>query len=229
LTAFPASDAKVESEGWWERVAGAPADVRTVKAKELMTQEEGDYEGGKLVLSLRVGRVDWLWAGEATPAGVQAGELPSLGAYEEVCRKFHEMMDRWLDVSPPLVRLAVGTIMDQRVSSKNEAYGILGGKLPGVQLDARSTDFLYQINRPISCRSLPEQEINQLIKWAALRFQVVTQGLETSRESFSVRLELDINTSKPQSDRVFERSDARKVLAELIEVANGIVQEEQPR
>jgi hypothetical protein len=90
-------------------------------------------------------------------------------------------------------------ILDQQVSSKKEAYEMLGAYLPSVKLSPdTSGEFMYQINRPVPSKTVAGWQINRLSKWMALLAHMVEMGhggQMTTKELSVVRLELDINTN----------------------------------
>ena len=117
------------------------------------------------------------------------------------------MSRQWIQIAPPLQRIAFGAALQLPAKDRTEGYEILGKFLHQVKLDpAGSSEFMYQINRPRpSSTGIDDLVINRLAKWAVgatqrATYTVVpgvpapTQMADVERE-FYARLNLDINTS----------------------------------
>lgn len=199
LTCFPSSAKEFKVEDLWQKIIGEPPENTIVRAREGFRQDDGHFNGRKVVLGTQPIRIDWLLG-----PSEQDGET-TIGTFQENLDLFLELMSRWLKISPPLRRLAFGTILAFPVDSRKSGYERLGNYLPNVKLDPiGASDFLYQINRPrVSQSQIPELMINRLTKWSVLkrglaRFELSPDSqvsLLPSSETLSCRLELDINTS----------------------------------
>lgn len=199
LTSFPTPAKEFKAENLWQDVIGEPSENTIVRAREGFRQDDGRFNGRKVVLGTQPIRIDWLMG-----PNEEDGET-TIGTFQDSLDLFLELMSRWLKISPPLRRLAFGTILVFPVDSRKAGYEVLGNYLPNVKLDPVGTsDFLYQINRPrISQSQISELMINRLTKWSVLkrglaRFELSPDAqvaLFPSSETLSCRLELDINTS----------------------------------
>jgi hypothetical protein len=225
LTAFPLYNDRAKEEVWWERILGAPADARTVKSRENLFQDEGEFESGHLALSIRPGRVDWIWTVDAL-ADLGAAGIPTLGSFPQALRLFRSKLDAWLDIAPPIVRLAFGVILDQSAQDKKSTYELLQEYLPAVKLSPdNSGDFLYQINRPRKSQVLPGYTINRLSKWMGMRGVISNaneKGLLNMKELSVARLEIDVN-SNLEGNEPIDPVKIRPLLVELVSLTEEIV------
>jgi len=112
LTAFLEPTATPSHIDWWARVTGSDPDTRASNPKIGSSQDQGYYAGGMLTLGVAPGRVDWLYASErllqqeAAPDGTD-----TLGTATETLEPFRLIASRWLPLSPPVVRLAMGAVL----------------------------------------------------------------------------------------------------------------------
>lgn len=199
ITCFPGSATEFNSANWWQEVIGEQPENTVIRAREGIRQDEGHFNGRKVIFGTQPIRIDWLMGPKE-----EDGET-TIGTFQDSLDSFLEIMARWFKVSPPLRRLAFGTILVLPVESRESGYEVLGNYLPNVKLDPIGTsDFLYQINRPRPNQSqIPELLINRLTKWSVLkrglaRFELspgAQVALFPSSETLACRLELDINTS----------------------------------
>lgn len=205
LSAFPSIPGNVEPAQWWEEAVGQPAENHKFQRTTGVTQDDGPFHGGKLILAVQPLRIDWLFQTSATPTPEEIEpSLDQLLALDAAMELFQRVADYWLGVSPPLARLAFGAILAIPVDDRPTGYRRLSEYLPNVSIDPdHSSDFLYQINRPRDSRIIPTLRINRLSKWAvakSIAAQIVLgpgplQVASTGLERLSVRLELDINTA----------------------------------
>ena len=225
LTAFPLYNDRAKEEGWWEKILGAPADARTVKSRENLFQDEGEFENGHLALAIRPGRVDWLWTADALADLGEAG-IPSLGSFPHALWLFRSKLDGWMDFAPPLVRLAFGVVLDQLAQDKKSTYELLQEYLPAVKLSPdNSADFLYQINRPRKSEVLPGYTIHRISKWMGMRGVISNaneKGLLNTKEFTVARLEIDAS-SHLEANVPIDSSKIKPLLNELVSVAEEIV------
>jgi hypothetical protein len=160
---------------------------------------------------------------------IEEGEV-TIGSFQDCLDSFLELMTRWFKISPSLRRLAFGVILALPVDDRKSGYELIANYLPNVKLDpVGSSDFLYQINRLRNSELVSDLEINRLSKWS-----VVKQGLARvdllpearvslfpSSDTFSCRLELDINTSADyKSDLPADKLTS--VFLELVDLAKEI-------
>jgi hypothetical protein len=200
VTCFPSSTTKFSAENWWQDTIGEQPENTTVRVRDGFRQDDGHFNGRKVVLGVQPIRIDWLMV-----PNEEEGQV-TIGSFEDSLASFLEMMARWFKISPALRRLALGTILALPVESRQTGYELLGNYLPNVKLDPIGTsDFLYQINRPRNSQvQISELQINRLTKWSVLQRGLVgfelspnapVATLVPSSETFACRLELDINTS----------------------------------
>lgn len=221
---------------WWNDLVGVPPEHSSFKQRDSISQHEGPFNGGVLILALQPGRIDWYLTAK------QAEEEPdSLGGLSilkpEAIAKFQDLISRWMQLEsyPPLIRLALGQVLLQPVESREAGYLQLRTYLPSVDLKPESTDFLYQINRPRQSTTVPGLQINRLCKWAVIlaskiSFIFPTGQKETTPLSSRLvdsqqacRVELDINTvSEHQSE--FDRATSSAVFDELVFLAKEIAE-----
>ena len=224
FTAFPQYNDRAKEEGWWEVVVGAPADSRTIKPKENLFQDDGEFGDGRLSLAIRPGRVDWVWSANVF-ADLTAVTIPSLGSFPKTLGTFRETIDKWVDIAPPLVRLAFGTILDQQAQDKLSTYNLLQSYLPAVKLTPESSsDFVYQINRPRNSQAAPGYTINRISKWMGMRgvISVNENGVVLSKEFNVARLEIDAS-SQIDANVPIEKSKVQPLLHELIGTTEEII------
>lgn len=213
LTAFPDPNATIASQEWWSHLLGQLPESRTQRPMEATILETGSYNGGTLTLAVRPGRIDWLLAPTPTDTPESEATMPHLGPFVEVLTTFSQLADKWfkLETCPPIVRLALGTVLCQPTTDKPTAYRKLASYLPSVQIDCEgSSDFLYRISRRKQAKTPPLDglPINRLSTWHAIRWHLVVGQIfpQTSQPhtivqvSNAVRLELDINTDTERSD-----------------------------
>jgi len=141
-------------------------------------------------------------------------------------------MVRWLDIAPPVVRLAYGATLFEPVPDRQTGYRRLSQLVP-VQIDpVGSEDFLYQINRPRTSRTgLPGLTINRLSKWSVAAFQnfvlmftippVQPAQPQAGRPEIACRIELDINTA-PSYTNELPHERLGEIFRELIDVGSEI-------
>jgi len=200
ITCFPSSATDINAETWWLNVINEQPENTIIRAKEGFRQDEGHVNGRKILLGIQPIRTDWLMI-----PNDEEGET-SIGSFQTELDLFITLMTRWLKISPPLRRLAFGTILVLPIESKQSGYELLGNYLPNVKLDpVGSSDFLYQINRPrVSQTANSDLTINRLTKWSVLKRGLIgfelspnapAASLVPSSETLACRVELDVNTS----------------------------------
>lgn len=199
LTAFLSPRAKIERDDWWMELVGQPPEKEVVLPRQGAHQFEGPFGEGRLGLTIRFNRIDWIWT--ANPLeDVEDEGRPTLGGFEQTLKLFQPMMERWLQKAPPIQRLAIGAILNSPVLSRVEGYKRLEPLLESsIRLNPeKSSDFLYQINRPRPSRRIEGLNINRLSKWSVESWKYMAlsdKDVHEGREFFSSRVELDINTS----------------------------------
>jgi hypothetical protein len=198
LTAFIAPHEKVAEPNWWAEVMGAEPDNKTSKPKVGEYGQSGECGAGRLTLNVQPGRVDWVWSSVVDPER-WAEAIPTIGPWGETLERFHQLMNRWLPIAPPVQRLALGTSFVIPVETLQEGYRRLSRFLP-FRLDAEnSSDFLYRINRPRESKAKPGLKLNRLSTWGVvgwLKMMVsVGQAVSSPPQNLACRVETDINTA----------------------------------
>jgi hypothetical protein len=199
LTAFPSADAAVTPETWWKDLLGQESATQTIQRAHFTRQEQGEWEGGILTLSILPGRIDWTLSPKVPQDGPPSNLL-AVGSFSEIVPKFIDLILRWIPSCPKVDRLALGVNALMPVPDQAKGYGTLATLLPSVQLDAASSDFRYQVNRPRPTRlGVEGLKINRLAAWSVMRMELVAVTVPTrthrSAPLFACRAEIDINTS----------------------------------
>ena len=204
VTVFPALPLESQETGWWRVAAGEEPESRTVQPRVGLVQETGRIGDGRFSLTLNClrDRVDWLFA--TVPTGQEQGALPTCGTFSEAVDVFRSALDSWLQLAPPLKRIAFGVVLLAEVPDIRSGYQAMSGYLPSVKLDPDgSTDFSYSINRPRSLKCFPQiEKVNRFSRWAVAQVLGMTIALSPGKAvsqtlgqaSIACRLELDINT-----------------------------------
>lgn len=232
LTAFLSPENIIQSANWWNDVIGEPPDTKTLQPKIGGSQENGLFEGGRLILEVNPGRVDWILM--ALQDGISSAEvIPMIGPFYSKLDKFIPIVERWskLKTCPSLSRLAFGAILLYPVENKYMGYTTLSSYLHNVVIDPeRSSDFAYQINRPRDSKGeIPGLRINRLSKWSVLglKIAIITpQGsisAETGKVNLACHLELDISTSVEYRGAINQKA-IKNVFQELVDLGKEIAE-----
>lgn len=230
LTVFHPAGETPPVEGLWSRLTGQDPESSTGKPKTLERVEIGTWEQAQLVLhnQPRVGRIDWL----LNPGDGDEGSAPSLPGRLQA---FFGLMNTWLgDVGVRAVtRVALGTVALLSVPDTVTGYRKVSGYLPFDVDRTVSSDFLYQINRPRPSATVPDVQINRLVKWSVARAEkfwltVTGEGLtgliDPEQAGSFVRVELDINTV-PKPGIEIPRDRLVSLVTELSDLTREIVRE----
>lgn len=215
---------------WWAKVVGEEPEQALTRPRAGQIQQMGVFEGKRLALVAQPGRVDWnLLATMGSPDESVEGLL-TLGHFSDTLEAFLKVVRRWLDVCPPVTRLAFGAVLVRPVADRQSGYTELSQSLPKFALDpTNSSDFLYQINRPRMSKSGIELKLNRLTKWSVMQaaFIEVAVGadvgatLASGPRQFACRLELDINTAA-ESIVAIPKDKIRSVFEELVGLGREI-------
>jgi len=227
LTAFPRPEARVVSQGWWEEVAGSPAEMIQQDVKRGIETEEGFFGEGRLVLAIQPSRIDWIYtAGD--PSAIVDSFLV-LGPFPETVETFRSVMAKWLNRNdvPPITRLAFGAVLLSPVSERTAIYDTYSNYLPIAfdKFDKENThDFHYQINRRRSLQEIKQGlRVNRLSKWGEASLRIVDlDGSIRHPEKYACRLELDINSVPGDELRLDRLSD---LFDDFIKLGQEIVRE----
>ena len=232
-TVFPTPGAAVNAQAWWVAVMGAEPEVRTTKPATREHLDEGSLDGRRLRLSINpLGVIQW----QVLPGPLT--DLPEdfvhIGPLHESLPSFEAVVDRWMPMCPPATRIAFGAVALIPQAGHDEGYATLARYLRNsVQVDPRSSDFLYRINRRRPSRSVDGLVINRLSTWNVSKVitvgnilasrQTGTTEAQLVNESYACRVELDVNTA-PTFDGVFDPLAARRVFQELKELGLEILE-----
>lgn len=162
-------------------------------------------------------RIDWVAVGDEE----KRSDWPTIA---DALPDFVDVTRRWLEsLSVPVKRLAVGVQGMIEVPERGDGYRLLNDLLKAVELDADNTsDFLYNINRPIESRMLA-MRLNRVTKWACIRLQMTmaAPGIEQSQPmaaGYYVSLECDHNTPA-EREEALPQDRLSAIYDELIDLA----------
>jgi len=228
MTAFLSPSSHVNQQNWWEEICGSPPEIRSSQPRTGGQQDEGLFGDGKtqgrLILAVQPSRIDWLLTVDVASNSL---ELPSIGSFSESVDSFANLINRWLQVSPNLQRIAFGATLSLPFQDVEQAYQYLPNYFPLNQLNLENAqDFNYRINRPrnTAC-DIPNLKINRLSSWSVVtftQFQLIPQGSYNATPlDVAVRLELDINTS-PDFSGELPKDKLPEIFAELVKSGKEI-------
>ena len=225
ITCFPGSATEFNSSTWWEDVIGEQPENTKIRARDGFREDDGHFNGRKVVLGIQPRRIDWLMK-----SNEEEGEL-TIGSFQDGLDSFLELMSHWFKISPPLRRLAFGAILGLPVDNRKSGYELIANYLPNIKFDPiGSSDFLYQINRVRETQlGISDLEINRLSKWSVVkrglaRIDILPEArvsLFPSSDIFSCRLELDVNTSGEYKDDL-PPNKLVDIFRELVDLAKEI-------
>ena len=232
LTAFVVEPIGPGNLGWWEALLGEAPRVSQTRPRERVVTEEGPFSGGKLSVVASTRRIDWRFGFDPSEP---PPEFPTVGTYKTRHLEFRDLMQRWLEKSPPLNRLAFGAVLLSPVENMPEAYRVLDNLLPSVEIDPdRTRDLIYRINRRRSSRcGIEGLEVNRLSTWGALTVSTVevemsVEGLEKVHQSqtsqYACRLEFDVNTA-PEFGGELDKGKLPALFDELVDLGSEIATE----
>ena len=153
-------------------------------------------------------------------------KLPSLGPMsDDTLRPFMGIVEKWLNRSPPINRLAFGAALGRPTADVQTGYKDMQRYIPVVDLDRQGiADFLYRINIPRESKVRPNIMINCLNSWTvALRNTVTVEHASPKADiqsQYICKLDLDINT--PLSKNCVATSNAYQIFCELVEYGREI-------
>jgi hypothetical protein len=206
LTAFLTSSADTMPSAWWQTLLGE--EPTRVSRPGGFLLDTGQFEGHQLSLSVQAGRIDWT----LTVIREQATEgVPSLGAFPESANKFRDLMARWLEIAPSIVRLAFGAVLALPVKDVAEGHAHLKHFLPVARAAdlENSSNFSFAINRPKPSElGIPGLMINRYSHWSLLTYQSIQIQFQVPPKSspeanvtstnlaIALRAELDLSTNE---------------------------------
>jgi hypothetical protein len=226
LTAFPGMGAKVPIDTWFEKLTGqAPDQITRQRSGEM--DAIGTIDATRLALNIAPVRIEWRLI-PAEEDAILTNNFPNIGNFSQSADIFLQLMSGWLhSIDQEVNRLAFGAELLIPVEDLPSGYRLLSSFLPSVTLDPdRSTDFLYQINRPRESQDVALSR-NRLTKWsvsrlARLAFLPSGQVIPVVEgDSYFARLELDINTSQNLTE-MLPKDSLPAIFQELIELGKEI-------
>lgn len=227
LIAFPAKPPFFIDQHWWhELTSQQPQDFASTRKKD-SRDDRGTFQEVLLSLTVDLNRIIW----EArSPAVVdRSGNFPTVGPFREKLGWFVELLSPWLTSScPPLFRLALSTKLLQPAASAEEAYRVLKGHLPGVNLfDANPDDFVLQINRRKKTSNVVAGlPINRVCTWSKMNASILIEPgrpFQWPDNCYSA-LELDINTA-PEVTDILPRASLARLFSELVSLGSDIAEQ----
>ncbi len=229
LTAFPLPTTRLGETSWWNDLVGTQPERKVSRPRKEEYREEGPYKDRNLVLQVQLNRIDWNLLQIADKLK-EPEALPSIGPFLDSLEVFVPLILRWLEMAPPIQRLAFGAVLLVPVGDRQEGYQQISAYLPSVQLDPkRSGDFFYQINRPRpSTSGISGLTINRLSRWSVASFKKVEYviGPQSTQqfpgeETVASRIELDISTAADFQDEL-PRERLPAILKELVNLGEEI-------
>ncbi len=231
LIVFPADPVAALQRDWWQGLTHRPAE--DARRRPIDRFESGRYNDLNLAVATDLQKISWMISAEVRP-DTMPEVLPAIGSYPIVRDRFVAMLTPWLAGSCPLVnRIGFAGAIVQPAADHEAAYRRLGEYLSTtVQVDPRSTDFNYRVNRPRTPDlDIPGLTINCLSTWSALNVQssfraVLPHGIQHSvalrLDLYACMMQFDINTSanreQPLSQEVLPDL-FRELISKATEVA----------
>ncbi len=235
-TVFVNPEIRPVDPAWWQELTGAPPEEKVTKAQGAVQIHQGPFNGGRLVLDIKPGRIDWVWTVVDSIDKATEG-LPSLGPFDKTAASFADLLTVWFAKAPEVSRLAFGAKLFQPASSPEDALSRLAKQLHAVKVDPKnSSDLTYSINRPRQSSSgVPNLKINRLSKWGAGVYQSIQIDLMVGTKDLAkpvpigaeygmCLLELDINTM-PDPRVSLPRGQLSDIMKELTAFGIGIAAE----
>jgi len=214
----------------WGTLTGEKPEKVDSQPRANIIVENGTVVLGSLTHNSDPLRINWI----LSPSQEQqrkTASFPTLGSLFETKGQFINMMNDWLssDAVPETNRIALGSVSLIVNDNKASAYKQLSTLLHHVTIDIEnSTDFFYQINRPIQSTVEPDLIINRLSKWSAVRAMGLglllgekSEIIQEDRGYFASRLELDINTHQ-SNKKIFSKEKLILLLQELSKLGDPI-------
>lgn len=229
-TVFLAPGPIGDQDTWWNEVVGDAPETSTSKLKIGQLLQESPHGDGRLILSIRPGKIDWMWRTGLPEESVES--IPTIGGFQECCVSFVELLQRWFEMPdiPRLQRIGFGGIIVQPVDDRLAAYKKLSEYLPELKIDGEvSCNLLYQINKPIPAKSIDDLSVNRLCKWSALQVgsysMTIVDGMPKpfaeGGHFDACQLDFDVNTNGA-FDGEFSLEEAWNVFLELVELSKTI-------
>lgn len=196
---------------WWHALTGAPAERVIEEPRTGKVELLGVHAAGPLHLSAEHdGRLDI-----RHPFAVAQLTLP----FTDALPPFAELMAPWLSLesSPPFQRLAFGCSIVKPFPQIADCREELDRYLPTVDMKSTQTrDFLYQVNHRCPAQAVDDLMVNRITKWSIRELNA-----PAGEASFSVQLELDINTIPDHEGNLDHPAE---LFRELTDYANHFAQ-----
>lgn len=216
----------------WETLTGEKPEKVDSQPRANIIIEEGTFVLGSLRHISDPLRITWNFSpSQEQQQTALLPALPTLGSLFETKSQFIKMMNDWLssDSVPETNRIALGSVSIIVNNNRSSAYKQLSELLHHVEIDIdNSTDFFYQINRPIQSTFEPDLMLNRLSKWSAIRsmgFGLLVgdkpEVIQDTRDGVATRLELDINTHQ-SNKKIFSKEKLIPLLQELSKLGDQI-------
>lgn len=215
-------------------MTGAASDAYSEQRSQDLTQTAGPFAAGYLISTVRAQRVDWLYGVAPTPTPQPTSGPPGLGDFAQALPAFADLIARWLDVCPPLTRIAFGARLLVQVQQNQSAARLLSERIafPKLSLDDNVREFLLQMNRATPSRVTPPISLHTIRKWSETAWALGTpvpgeaafQFDLTMPSARTVDLELDFSTAAEAAAFITPRNriDLWRELVHLgSEVAEG--------
>jgi hypothetical protein len=234
VTAFPETDATLGNRNLWDELDVGEAESHEKKKGQTIIQ--GAAYDKWLMITISVGRVDWLFLPK--PDELEEGEFGfrDVGSFPEAVDNFIKKFDEWVEkkTCPKLVRLAFGATLRLPVADRKSGYEQLGAFLPFKLDGENSSDFFYQINRRRKSAMDSDLGVNRLTKWSVVLLTGIGGQITFGRDGpaptlrqygsqSACQVEIDIN-SEPNYEKGFSGSQIKKFLDEFVNFGKEIAE-----
>jgi hypothetical protein len=227
LTAFPAPSAEFAQQNWWFEVVGDQPAKRQEEPRKALRREDGPFAKANLTLISQPQRIDWIYK--------STEEYEPIGQFTETLDQFIPAMKRWLESTPPILRLAFGATMVIPTENRESGYRILSPFLRNVQIDPKnSSDLVYQINRPRPAKTkISGLSLNRLCKWSVIQLNETQITVDSvgrsvanlpSKVSYFCELTLDLSTAAEFQAEI-PNGQLTKLLDELVALGQETARE----
>jgi hypothetical protein len=208
LIVFPTNPAAALQREWWEGLTHrAPDESRRRPIERIETGTHNDFN---LVATTDIQKISWAINVEIRADSV-LDALPVIGDYPTIRDQFRDMMVPWLaERCPQVKRVGFAGTLVQPLADHEASYRRLDAYLATVQVDPKSTDFNYRVNRPKATDlDIPGLIVNRLSTWSALKMQTSlqpviptgpTQLTAIQREYYACMIQFDVNTSADREE-----------------------------
>jgi hypothetical protein len=224
LTVFPSALWEAPAD-LWEQVVGARPETEQNQPRAQVRVHTGPWRTRTLQLTASPLTIVWLTWPNSDNEG-----LPNLDKelVIDVLPGFVAITRPWLtSVDFEVKRIGVGLQAVLSAEDKVSAYKTLQEFIPSVKIEPETTtDFFYQINRPVPSRVLGSHvRLNRLMKWSAPSFKVaqiqvapeITQAGPVLGELYA-SVESDINTPIDLAEP-FDKRLLGAIYDELVELS----------